>query len=201
MAPGMAHNPSQPGAQQGGIPPHLAQQMGVSAPGGQVNPSLMGMPGAPNAHALQHLNPQVQHMFGQQPANNCESLHLTCAAPPCPARTLNFALAQRKETRPLPAKCAPFCSTTAHANFFPPVAAQQMQQQRLHAIQQQRQQQMLMQQAQQMGGYMGPNGMPMGNNMMQIHPNHMAQIQAMQARQMAQRQVGLALWPPSLHAY
>lgn len=74
MAPGMAHNPSQPGAQPGGIPPHLAQQMGVSAPGAQVNPSaLMGMPG-PNAHAMQHLNPQVQHMFGQQPVNmNCES--------------------------------------------------------------------------------------------------------------------------------
>lgn len=75
MAPGMAHNPSQPGAQPGGIPPHLAQQMGVSAPGGQVNPSaLMGVPGAPNVHAMQHLNPQVPHMFGQQPGQmNCES--------------------------------------------------------------------------------------------------------------------------------
>lgn len=80
MAPGMAHNPSQPGAQPGGIPPHLAQQMGVSAPGGQVNPSaLMGVPGAPNVHAMQHLNPQ---MFGQQPGQmNCESRSYHASAP------------------------------------------------------------------------------------------------------------------------
>lgn len=76
MAPGMAHNPSQPGAQPG-IPHHLAQQMGVSAAGGQVNPALMGAGGMPpgaNAHAMQHLNPNVQHMFPQQPVNpmNCE---------------------------------------------------------------------------------------------------------------------------------
>lgn len=83
MAPGMAHNPSQPGSQPGGIPAHLAQQMGVSAPGGQVNPSLMGMHGAPNAHAMQHLNPQVQHMFGQQPVN-CESS--SCAGAACSLR-------------------------------------------------------------------------------------------------------------------
>lgn len=81
MAPGMAHNPSQPGA-PGGIPAHIAQQMGVSAPGGQVNPSLMGMHGAPNAHAMQHLNPNVQ-MFGQQPVNvNCE-LRLCSERSPC----------------------------------------------------------------------------------------------------------------------
>lgn len=77
MAPGMVHNPSQPGSQPGGLPPHLAQQMGVSAPGGQVNPSALmgGMPGGPNAHAMQHLNPQVHaQMFGQSPVPlNCES--------------------------------------------------------------------------------------------------------------------------------
>lgn len=76
MAPGMVHNPSQPGSQPGGLPPHLAQQMGVSAPGGQVNPSALmgGMPGGPNAHAMQHLNPQVHsQMYAQgTPMNNCE---------------------------------------------------------------------------------------------------------------------------------
>lgn len=40
----------------------------------------------------------------------------------------------------------------------------------------------------------------MGNNMMQIHPQHMAQIQALQARQMAARQVGLAPYPCFAHA-
>ena len=64
-APGMAHNPSQPGAQPG-IPPQMAAHMAASGPGGQVNPVAMmgGMPqgAGPNAHALQHLNPQ---MFGQ----------------------------------------------------------------------------------------------------------------------------------------
>lgn len=67
------------------------------------------------------------------------------------------------------------------------VAAQQMQQQRLQVIQAQRQQQAMM--AQQMG-YQMQGGVPMGNNMMQIHPQQMAQIQAMQAQrqQMAARQ-------------
>jgi len=67
MAQGMAHNPSQPGAQPG-MPQHLAHMGGVSGPGGQVNAAALmgGMPagvGGPNAHALQHLNPQ---MFQQQ---------------------------------------------------------------------------------------------------------------------------------------
>lgn len=66
-APGMAHNPSQPGAQQG-IPPQLAAHMAASGPGGQVNPAAMmgGMPQAvagPTAHALSHLSPQI---FQQQ---------------------------------------------------------------------------------------------------------------------------------------
>lgn len=75
MAPGMAHNPSQPGSQPG-IPHHLAHQMAASGAGGQVNPALMGagMPPGANAHAMQHLNPNVQHMFPQQPVTqmNCE---------------------------------------------------------------------------------------------------------------------------------
>jgi hypothetical protein len=74
MAQGMQHNPGQQGVPGGGIPAHLAAQMGVSAPGGQVNPALMGgMPpgaGGPNAHALQHLNPG-QQMFQQQQFANC----------------------------------------------------------------------------------------------------------------------------------
>jgi hypothetical protein len=66
MAPGMAHNPSQPGAQLG-MPPQMAGQM-VSAPGGQPNPAAFmgGMhPGNPHAQAMQHINP---HMFQQQQA-------------------------------------------------------------------------------------------------------------------------------------
>lgn len=66
MAPGMAHNPSQPGSQPG-MPPQMAHGM-VSAPGGQPNPAaFMGgmQPGNPQAHALQHLNPQ-QFQLQQQ---------------------------------------------------------------------------------------------------------------------------------------
>ncbi|KAF3344013.1 PTAB protein [Verticillium dahliae] len=68
MAPGMPHNPSQQGAPGGGMPQQM--HMAVSGPGGQVNPAAMmgGMPpgaGAPNAHALQHLNPAQAQMFQQ----------------------------------------------------------------------------------------------------------------------------------------
>ncbi|KAL6413983.1 hypothetical protein AUP68_03515 [Ilyonectria robusta] len=69
MAPGMPHNPGQQGAPAGGMPHQFGGPMAVSAPGGQVNPALMGgmPPGAnPNAHALQHLNPAQQQMFQQQ---------------------------------------------------------------------------------------------------------------------------------------
>ena len=63
MAPGMAHNGSQPGTQPG-MPPQMASHM-VSAPGGQMNAAaFMGgvPPGNAQAHALQHLNPQMlQH--------------------------------------------------------------------------------------------------------------------------------------------
>jgi len=71
MAPGMAHNPSQPGGQPGGMPQHM-NHMGVSGPGGQVNPAaMMGgamPPGAgPNAHAMQHLNPPQAQFFQNNP--------------------------------------------------------------------------------------------------------------------------------------
>ncbi|RYP22845.1 hypothetical protein DL765_001441 [Monosporascus sp. GIB2] len=77
MAPGMAHNPSQPGAQPGMPQQMAAAHMGVSGPGGQVNPAaLMGggmAPGAgPNAHAMHHLNPQMfqqQQQFGMNNPN------------------------------------------------------------------------------------------------------------------------------------
>jgi hypothetical protein len=86
MAPGMAHNPSQPGAAPGGMPHQLVGHMGVSAPGGQMNPAALmgGMPpgaGGPNAHAMQHLNPAAQaQMFQAQHINPmaCES----ATAPP-----------------------------------------------------------------------------------------------------------------------
>lgn len=54
-------------------PGHPMQQgmmhQGVSGPGGPVTQSgpMMGMQaGAPNAHALSHLQPQQAHMFQQQ---------------------------------------------------------------------------------------------------------------------------------------
>lgn len=74
MAPGMAHSASQPGAQPGGMSHQLVGHMGVSTPGGQMNPAaLMGgmTPGAggPNAHAMQHLNPAQAQMFQAQHLN------------------------------------------------------------------------------------------------------------------------------------
>jgi hypothetical protein len=70
MAQGMPPNAGQQGA-PGGAMPHqfVGGHMAVSAPGGQVNPSMMGAmpPGAnPNAHALQQMNPGQQQMFPQQ---------------------------------------------------------------------------------------------------------------------------------------
>lgn len=77
MAPGMPHNGGQPGP-GGGMPHQFGGPMAVSAPGGQVNPAMMGgmPPGAnPNAHAMQHLNPAQQQMFQQQQQlqNQCMS--------------------------------------------------------------------------------------------------------------------------------
>ncbi|KAI0466076.1 hypothetical protein F4859DRAFT_336890 [Xylaria cf. heliscus] len=82
-APGMAHTPSQPGAQQG-IPPQMAAHLAASGPGGQINPSAMmgGMPqgaAGPNAHALQHLNPQMfqqqQHYMATQNPNAAQNVY------------------------------------------------------------------------------------------------------------------------------
>lgn len=75
MAPGMAHNPSQPGATPGTMPHQLVGHMGVSGPGPQMNPAALmgGMPpggGNPNAHAMQHLNPQAAQMFQHQQQMN-----------------------------------------------------------------------------------------------------------------------------------
>jgi hypothetical protein len=70
MAPGMAHNPSQPGTTAGGIPHQLVGHMGVSGPGPQMNAAaLMGgmPPGNPNAHAMQHLNPAAQAQMFHHP--------------------------------------------------------------------------------------------------------------------------------------
>jgi hypothetical protein len=72
MAPGMAQHPSQQGAPGGAMQHQLAAHMGVSQPGAQMN-VMAGMPpgaGGPNAHAMQHLNPQAQ-MFPQQQFANC----------------------------------------------------------------------------------------------------------------------------------
>ena len=80
MAPGMAHNPSQPGVTPGGIPHQLVGHMGVSGPGPQMNPGLMaGMPPGvnPNAHAMQHLNPAQAQMF-QQHQMNPMSMYKSC---------------------------------------------------------------------------------------------------------------------------
>lgn len=84
LAPGMAHNPSQPG-QPGTIPQHIAAQMGVSGPGGpQINPAAMmaGMPpgvGGPGAHGIQHLTQQQQAMlFQQQQINQMASMFWPC---------------------------------------------------------------------------------------------------------------------------
>ena len=76
MAPGMVHNPSQPGAPGGGMPHQLAH-MGVSGAGQQINAAALmgGVPpgaGGPNVHALQHLNPNQAQLFQQQQfAANC----------------------------------------------------------------------------------------------------------------------------------
>ena len=78
MAPGMAHNPSQPGGAPGGMPHQLVGHMGVSGPGAQINAALMAQmpPGAgnPNAHAMSHLTPQQAHMYQQQQQMNMGSM-------------------------------------------------------------------------------------------------------------------------------
>lgn len=84
MAPGMVHNPSQPGSAPGGMPHQLVGHMGVSGPGQQINAAALmgGMPsGNPNAHAMQHLNPAQAQMFHPHQMNQmCTSL-LTLSHP------------------------------------------------------------------------------------------------------------------------
>ncbi|KAI8252524.1 hypothetical protein K4K56_008968 [Colletotrichum sp. SAR 10_98] len=84
MGPGMPHNPNQQGPPGGGMPHQM--HMAVSGPGGQVNPNQLmgGMPpgaGGPNAHALQHLNPQnpmfQQNQFAQNFNNPAAMAHAT----------------------------------------------------------------------------------------------------------------------------
>lgn len=71
MGPGMSHNPGQQGVPGGGMPHQFAGgAMAIQAPGGQVNPAMMGgMPQGANPHAhggMQHLNPQQQQQLLQQ---------------------------------------------------------------------------------------------------------------------------------------
>ncbi|PQE17357.1 Topoisomerase II-associated PAT1 protein [Rutstroemia sp. NJR-2017a BVV2] len=68
---GMPHNPGHQGQPGQGMPQQM--HMGVSAPGGpqvsQAGAMMAGMPpgaGGPNAHALQHLNPNQQALYQQQ---------------------------------------------------------------------------------------------------------------------------------------
>lgn len=175
MAPGMAHNPSQPGA-PGGIQHQIVAHMGVSGPGPQMNPAALmgGMPPGvnPNAHAMQHLNPaQAQQMF-QQHQMNPMSMYKSFP--------LQLDLSQ-----------------TAHADFLvmgvgvgnQNIQQQVQQHQRLQALQQQQQaRQALM--AQQAAAMQGMGGMPMGVPLnqaqypqlrgMQVIPPHMRQAQLQQ---------------------
>lgn len=172
MAPGMVHNPSQPGSQPGGIPHQLAH-MGVSAPGGQVNQAalMQGMPpGGPNAHAMQHLNPQMaQQLFHQQQQmQNCMSHHHAHLVT-SPTRRLTLCI-----------------------DNINPQLTQQMQQQRLQQLQVHQQnatRQALMQQQ-------GQYGMPMGmGGLSHMNPQQVAQFQALRMQQAQGRPVAL---PPHL---
>ncbi len=98
MAPGMAHNPSQPGAAQGGMQHQLVGHMGVSGPGSQMNAAaLMGgmQQGALNAHAMQHLSPAQAQMF-HHPQMNQMCTYLTAVAR-ATGRVLTAASRRRRE--------------------------------------------------------------------------------------------------------
>lgn len=174
-APGMAHNPSQPGA-QAGMPHQLVGHMGVSGPGGaQINPAALmgGMPpgaGGPNAHAMQHLNPAAQAQLFQQHNLNpmCEWLLLSVSARSSALPIL---------TKPLLAVANNPAAMQQHIN--------QQRFQQLQAQQQHARQALMAQQY----------GVPMGALQMtgQMTPAQAAQIQAM--RSMQQRPVAL---PPHL---
>ena len=60
-----------PGGPNPGHQMHPGMHQGVSGPNGPVSQAgpMMGMQpgmGGPNSHAMQHLQPQQQHMFAQQ---------------------------------------------------------------------------------------------------------------------------------------
>lgn len=175
-APGMIHNPSQPGAQQGGMPHQLVPHMGASAAGGQLNPGAMmgGMPpgaGVPNAHAMQHLNPAQAQMFQPQ--------HLSPMACKCCSMDTHV--------------CS-FLFLVVSLLIFPSVAAnnqalQQMrQQQQVQQLQQMQQQQHARQQAMMQQAYGNMGGMPMGLPMNGMNPAAAAQMAAMRAARMPQQQ-------------
>ncbi len=126
MAPGMAHNPSQPGTTAGGIPHQLVGHMGVSGPGPQMNAAaLMGgmPPGNPNAHAMQHLNPAAAQaqMFHHPQMGQMGQMCTPCAVPASPLASPRRCLTdllppQTRTTRPCSSRCSSrgsnYCSTS-----------------------------------------------------------------------------------------
>jgi hypothetical protein len=84
MAPGMQQGPNPQGA-NGGMPHHMAHQMAVSAPGGQMNPAMMGamQQGVVNPNAqFSHMNPAAaQMMHAAQFGPGCEFLVVLCRRP------------------------------------------------------------------------------------------------------------------------
>lgn len=88
---GMPHNQGPQGQQGPGMPQQM--HMGVSGPGGpqvtQAGAMMGGMPpgaGVPNAHALQHLNPnQQQAIFQQQQHQQMSKSYLLSLLPPLPS--------------------------------------------------------------------------------------------------------------------
>lgn len=89
---GMPHNQGQQGQPGPGMPQQM--HMGVSGPGGpqvtQAGAMMAGMPpgaGGPNAHALQHLNPNQQAaMFQQQQQMSKPYILSLLSLQPCPYR-------------------------------------------------------------------------------------------------------------------
>jgi hypothetical protein len=148
--------------------------MGVSAPGGQMNPVMGGIPqGAPNAHAMSHLNPQAQ-LFQAQ--------HLNPMA--CKSLSPSFLLPL------LPGHGNTDLSLDAQNN---PALQQMQQQQRLQQLQQQQQQhaQRAMMAQYNMGGLpagMMPNMAQMNPAAQQQHAAAQAHMAAFRRQQMQQAQ-------------
>jgi hypothetical protein len=157
MGPGMPQHPVQQGV-PGGMPHQFAgNPMAVSAPGGQVNPAMMGgMPPGSNphaAHAMQQLTTQQQQLLQQQQQQqqhfqNCRSLSAS-------------GYHQSK-------------MLTARFTVNPSAVAAMRQHQAM--MQRQQAQQMMAQQ----GAYANmQGGMPMG---MQLNAQQMHQLRQQQAR-------------------